>query len=289
MSRKYCWPSEEDLNTLEKTIISSGRSELHQRLFDYVDGKWSVVLTAKELVFRDLTINKFKCTRKDTSSHCRKINSIMQTYQPLWKQMKKLHTLEHKSVEIDTFCSNNDRVSDNEARTDFALLAEVCSLKTSQTGKLNLSQYAPLHQARNFREKLRYEQEFISTRKDRVKDKIFVLLDGLAAKQAGQGDAWGPFPPGPVGDSPVHDCFLLGLHDLGRQIIHFGFEGVQLGVERFELGVVLGGPVSLGRQGVVFSGGSLATRGLGRSQSAQFLEGHETDSPMAPGREAVTS
>ena len=28
-----------------------------------------------------------------------------------------------------------------------------------------------------------------------------------------------PFLPGPVGDSPIHGCFLLGLHDLGFELI----------------------------------------------------------------------
>ena len=38
----------------------------------------------------------------------------------------------------------------------------------------------------------------------------------------------GPFIPGPVGDLPLHDCFLLDLNDVGKQVIEIFFSDSKL-------------------------------------------------------------
>jgi ankyrin repeat protein len=161
---QYFWPSDDDLSTLEVNLNSPDISkELHDELFQYTNGKWTVVLSERDLRIRDIHISKFKMTRKDTSNHCRKINAMMQTNQPLWKEMKKLRSLQCKS-------------------------------------------------------RFGIEQTSIDSRKEKIKENIFLILDhyvGLNCSDEGSD----PFPPGPVGDNPIHDCFLLGLHDLGKQII----------------------------------------------------------------------
>jgi ankyrin repeat protein len=161
---QHCWPSEDDLTLLEANLNSFDIcKKLHEELFKYLNGKWTVVLCETDMRIRDTFISRFKMTRKDTSNHCRKINAMMQTNQPLWKQMKKLSALKSQS----RFC---------------------CDMKS------------------------------INLRKEKTEEKIFQILDQYYGMTSPDGES-DPFPPGPVGDSPIHDCFLLGLHDFGKKII----------------------------------------------------------------------
>jgi ankyrin repeat protein len=160
----YYWPSEDDLSLLETKLNSLDIcNKLHDELFKYLNGKWTVVLCEGDLRIRDTFISRFKMTRKDTSNHCRKINAMMQTHQPLWKEMKKLSILQSKS----------------------------------RFGTQHVS---------------------IDLRKEKIEERIFLILDQYVGMTLPVGGP-DPFPPGPVGDSPIHDCFLLGLHDLGKKII----------------------------------------------------------------------
>jgi ankyrin repeat protein len=63
--------------------------------------------------------------------------------------------------------------------------------------------------------RLRQRKERLLNEAARIKKTILLTLDGLR-----QQDSKIPFPTGPAGDSPIHCCFILGLHDLGFEVIN---------------------------------------------------------------------
>jgi ankyrin repeat protein len=63
--------------------------------------------------------------------------------------------------------------------------------------------------------RLRQRKERLLNEAAMIKQTILSTLDGLK-----QQDSEIPFPTGPAGDSPIHCCFILGLHDLGFEVIN---------------------------------------------------------------------
>jgi hypothetical protein len=182
---------------------------------------------------------------------CRKINLMGQVKQSFWQRMLKM---KKKRDQIDEIDVNSKREEANKgSNADFRALSDVVDRQTqgghpSQHLKsLDLSEdetYQPIRhgtkeikswnsieeqdvaEKRIFR--LRERKKQLEADVIKIKHEIHSILATLNQKESVETSRQFPFAFGPVGDSPLHCCFLLGLHDLGFEIIELYYKNPEL-------------------------------------------------------------
>ena len=183
----------------------------------------------------------FKGHAADTSSRCRKLNSRLQMHQPLWKHMEKISAYKKQLKDIEDFqlmgskrkplvsenCSEIDRDGVDDA-VDFSFSNDreegsslghfsfdvQCSYRPKPDIVSLGTAYSPWGKSKKSKARLSKEFEDISEQMKVAANEILKILKESKI----EGDL--PFLPGPVGESPLHACFLLGLRHLGMKIVN---------------------------------------------------------------------
>eukprot|EP00291_Cryptomonas_curvata_P027624 CAMPEP_0172206554 /NCGR_PEP_ID=MMETSP1050-20130122/33289_1 /TAXON_ID=233186 /ORGANISM="Cryptomonas curvata, Strain CCAP979/52" /LENGTH=992 /DNA_ID=CAMNT_0012885663 /DNA_START=339 /DNA_END=3313 /DNA_ORIENTATION=- len=245
----------------------------------------------------DLGLSPFKGDEVDTSFHCRKLNSLLQMEQPLWKRLEDISCYRKQQEEIKAFMKQEQKNSpmfdlaghetedsnSEDHRKDYVqnssddLWASKCSIRP-RPGKVSLTtSYYPMTKTDAFMDGLAEQLRTIERQKKVLHDKVYNMLeeskqstlsgneeprresaspppqgaaafpatespyarrlsasaaasvshDSCAAAEPSLSDHL-PFPPGPVGESPLHTCFLLGLRRLGIDIINKFYDTPEL-------------------------------------------------------------
>ncbi len=178
----------------------------------------------------------FKGHAVNTSSRCRKLNSLMQMYQPLWESLEQISFFKKQLKEIEAFRvlslkrkstfseSNFSPDSDGiDGEVDFVQWADFekvdsfrmqCSFRPKPNIANLETAYSPMMNTEKFKAGLTKVYEVIS---DKMKIAVDDVLRVLKESTIEGHDL--PFVPGPVGDSPLHTCFLFGLKQLGMKIV----------------------------------------------------------------------
>ena len=195
-----------------------------------------------KVTFCDKFQSEVKKIKKDateanaTKDRCRQINLMAQIHQSSWKLMVNLKELTDQIAEKDML-SKREEMYDN-SNADFEAVFGVIDTKlvnerkekahenveefdSKQEGKQDLLT-KPNAEGVKLCEKLNkqsasevVEDHFtpsLQFQANQTKEKLFKLLDADRVEP-------GPFSTGSVGDSPIHGCFLLGLHELGFELI----------------------------------------------------------------------
>jgi hypothetical protein len=240
---KYLWPSEEELKTLESAVTSE--PDLWTKLFPdtpTADKTGTIKLWNRDgwAGISDHFTGPLKGDYVDTSHHIRKINSLLQIDQPLWKKLEDLSALKKQRKEIKAFIKKEQKESaevgclsyeldgsDSESPCDNDVqvnsnhsLASKFSYKTAQVNMLPSS--SPIMKTDIFIKGLTEQLNIIEKDVKATKQEIFRILGDSSTSN------YSPFPPGPVGDSPLHACFLLGLRRLGIEIVQKYYDAPEL-------------------------------------------------------------
>ena len=230
----YDWPSKRNLQSVEnEDNIKTLTANFPQRL--------------NELITKDTQYHD----DSDVKDHCRKINSMAQIYQPFWIKMSKLKELMNQITEIDIYSKKEEANKGSEA--DFGILADVINIKDQRDLGLRrwglrsqdidsdqqvdekkiqilnveskMSPSEPLTDPAKKRifgvdaRKQFLELKIKKKKEEVVRKKEEVVRDLQKIKSDHSAQNPDLFPTGPVGDSPIHCCFLLGLCDLGKELI----------------------------------------------------------------------
>jgi ankyrin repeat protein len=274
-SSKYSWPSEADLKALVQ-IIKEDVAASHKVTWAKLcpsrsptDRTGILVLWDRDKLSdtSDLSLSPFKGEDFDTSSHCRKLNSLLQMEQPLWKRLEEISCYRKQKKEIKAFmkkmqkespifdfasyhsddsnsedhCKDHVRNSFNDA---FASMASKCSIR-SKPEKVSLrTSYYPMTKTHGFMDRLAEQLRTIETQNKYSQEKLREMLEEGTVSTSSSNEAQErgsvclaaetslddrlPFPPGPVGESPLHTCFLLGLRRLGIEIINRYYDTPEL-------------------------------------------------------------
>ena len=231
---QYDWPSEKTFRKVEnEDNIKTLTANFPQRL--------------NELITKDTQYHD----DSDVKDHCRKINSMAQIYQPFWIKMSKLKELMNQVTEIDIYSKKEEANKGSEA--DFGILADVINIKDQRDLGLRrwglrsqdidsdqqvdekkiqilnveskMSPSEPLTDPAKKRifgvdARKQFLELKIKKKKEEVvrkKEEVVRDLQKIQSDHSAQNPDL--FPTGPVGDSPIHCCFLLGLCDLGKELI----------------------------------------------------------------------
>jgi ankyrin repeat protein len=148
-------------------------------------------------------LDKKMCLQKNWKEVCqlyRSCTSFLQTQQNYWRSMETIVKLDKKIKNIEF-----DKSKQKTLISD--INHESSCMKERDIEKVD-AELSKLSQERAF-----------------AKQELFELLASIAAPvQEGVGSC-DRFKPGPVGESPVHVCFLLGLADIGQEIIEQYYPG----------------------------------------------------------------
>ena len=231
---QYVWPSEDVFKEVEKEDnIQKLSANFPQKVKDFIT-KYTQYLDDS-----------------DVKDSCRKINSMAQICQPFWKNMKDLKELMDQVTEIDIYTKKEEANKGSEA--DFGILADVINIKDQRDLGLRrwglrsqdidsdqqvdekkiqipnveskMSPSEPLTDPAKKRifgvdARKQFLELKIKKKKEEVvrkKEEVVRDLQKIQSDHSAQNPDL--FPTGPVGDSPIHCCFLLGLCDLGKELI----------------------------------------------------------------------
>jgi hypothetical protein len=238
---KYCWSSESELKILESVVLSNKIT-------------WTTLCPCKSKTDRIGTVvgwdtdasrlknltpscQPFVGHAMSTAPRCRRLNSLMQMNQPIWKIMEKIMNCKKQLCEIKGFqalslkresltlecCdkANTDRFDNEIDWNDFEEKISIgyeslvtMSVRTNPDTVNIETAFSPMIKTNKFSEKIEDAAHRILNEMNDAADEIFNILDKSTAQEHDM-----PFLPGPVGESPLHAFFLLGLRGLGMAII----------------------------------------------------------------------
>jgi hypothetical protein len=238
----YAWLSDNDLVPLEKVVKSNQEAWniLHPKDGRLVLWENDLLIEITGAVKEELLLGKFKKEYKrnekavqEISEKCRNLNLLMLKNQKSWDFLGRIANHHRKIQEISQIIKERDAASSirlqGEERAEcndsnnsgpnsyLSHSAHFCSIESNPDMQIEdddatfneLSQSSKkLEQQRNKEHKLKDDAEneyFVEIRRQ------FECYHRLATDQ--------PFPTGPVGESPVHDCFLFGLMEVGKKLI----------------------------------------------------------------------
>jgi hypothetical protein len=226
-----------------------------------------IVLWENEVDDLTRKLKKFEGKAQDSSSNCRKINLLMQTCQNSWKyleQIKHQQRLYHdisqtinKKQEAATFIGFQRGLNDESDDSEYCGLNTILGhIPHKEMHEMQMEEAnAQLSKSSRFLNKLEEQRnKFLQARKEAEMEYFKQLeqqrqrFQGPADNQLSprkeaeiksdeQTDQFQcfqrtaenlPFPTGPVGDSPIHDCFLLGLMDIGKKLIEKYYSSPEL-------------------------------------------------------------
>ncbi len=147
----------------------------------------------RQILLQELDTKTKKMKYQDKILLYRSCTSFLQTQQDYWNALDNIAKLDKKLRDM---------------RMDLSKKKTLTSLKMVESlGKQN-----------NYNRDI--EDKLLELEKEReVREKEFwALLAKEVAPVTGEG-VNDPFKPGPVGESPVHICFLLRLTDIGKEVI----------------------------------------------------------------------
>ena len=249
------WPSKESLNK----IILEFHVTLRDKANEQILKKNSAFNNFFRKVIIDGKADRTEIESEDIKDQCRQINLTMQTKQPCWEQMAKIKEMLDQVAEIEIsikkeeankgsdadFTALSELVDQQRKSGHHSHYYALPSLRSKEEVSANSSDgkeessISTFHasaeggEIKESNDKIsdspqvsKFAAERISrlkeTKQRRTQD-VKVIREGidlhLTEGVDSHNDKADLFPRGPVGDSPLHGCFLLGLHDLGFEVI----------------------------------------------------------------------
>jgi hypothetical protein len=211
-AEKFLWPDKHVLQDLETEIASqSGTRQNSDQIIEWVRDDKDVIQIRLNSKLQELKHKACSQRRSRTiAASCRTLNNTLQTQQVSWHKMRAI------SQALDALKAKETNV-----------LAEIAA------DRYTFSEFkgGPFLANPYFEQQGDVVKEMLLERtkaeRQEVESKQKELIDYLHSI-AKPNREHGPFLPGPVGDLPLHDCFLLDLNDAGRQVMETFYNNAKL-------------------------------------------------------------
>jgi hypothetical protein len=219
----YLWPTIEDLNDLEREIISQKRVPQFRRkegqnILEWIqDGTGTTLRVNSEAV----QFERVPCSGPAASAiskRCRQLNNILQTEQIIWMKMKAI------AQSIKELSATRERLHEEFSAKCEDLLFSNSDFTNSETERDVIQLMKTMFSKDNFHRKNELLRDFVKQKTNDLEDELKVKEDELFAHLQTVAnkvdDSSGlVFTPGPAGDLPIHDCFLLDLKSIGKRMV----------------------------------------------------------------------
>jgi hypothetical protein len=214
---EFNWPKSDELGKMEKHVLEGGNVTMENMPCENIEYNPTsyVLFKGIEAEGKTTTLNLEQYSRGmsvKVARRCRQINHSLQMRQPEWVAMIKISTLtdkikseEQKAKRLEEISLNNFGVLDRLEYEflDLEILKDMSYSNIERPGGVDVF-------VAKLSAKLKLHVEQLKEDKEKLESKLFSILD----QQFREG-----FSPGPVGDLPIHDCFLLDLTDIGLKVI----------------------------------------------------------------------
>jgi hypothetical protein len=244
----FDWPEIEELEEIEKHVLDGGNMTMEKMDCEDKDCRKMEDKGISYTLFKEIEAEgelKSILARPywpgksaTVARRCRQINHSLQMKQAEWVWMIKISTLadkissaekklnDLKQISADKVISKEQKVKllEEKSLNDFGvdrLGYEFLDLDVTYS---NIESSGDVEAVEAFiaglSAKLESHVERLKEEKKEYKEKLFSILEKQFRKGfCLKGQNREGFSPGPVGDLPIHDCYLLDLTDIGLEVI----------------------------------------------------------------------